>query len=516
MIELIIMIVKRIAMDPVKFKVVRIAKLKVKAAEALKAGLPVPVHTPELEALGVMVDMLQSMYRFSVDSLGTVISPMTIAVLYLFKTEYDIASLYGIRDTDLLFYMLFSIVMIPALWVCDIFLHNALELIWSWKLYEYIEFCTERFRNRTRRWVGLDSSINEELPADLRSLDQMCMSGQLFFLGAFHATGIVMTVLGYMLVLHKQHNMFGDLLVAPIFLMVMLMMRVMKLVVMKVADWLQIWMVEGEKEYEAADEGEKYDEGPLVRQARIDDLPPGMAAIDASIAEAVDEALDAGRTEDNIIKVLEDFKRARPGASIDMGGGMDGGMGGGFGGGFGSGFGGGMGGSFGGGMGGGFGGSGGSFDGGGGMGPGMGSGFGGVPNMPPVPMPGIGGGFGGIGGGAADLEFDYFMDAFRKEMQGDEKRRAVAGFVPSRTMQAPANSHAQIVAQAEKAFGGRPVRDGDSEDDFMWPEEMLALGVGDDPVARRLESSSTSSTEHTSTTSTDSDDDDNWPHEMLV
>ena len=206
-VELVIMIVKRVAMDPIKFKVVRTAKLKVKIAQAQKLGQPVPVHTPELEAIGVMIDMLQSMYRFSVDSLGTVISPMSIAVLYLFRKEYEISSLYGIRDTDLLYYMLFSIIMIPALWFVDIFLHNTLELVWNWKLYEYIEFCTERFRNRTRRWVGLDTAINEELPSDLRTLDQMCFSTQFYFLGALHASGIVMAVLGYMLVLHKGHNM---------------------------------------------------------------------------------------------------------------------------------------------------------------------------------------------------------------------------------------------------------------------------------------------------------------------
>jgi hypothetical protein len=101
----------------------------------------------------------------------------------------------------------FSIVMIPALWVVDIFLHNALELIWNWKLFEYIEFCTERFRNRTRRWVGLDTAVNEELPPDLRSLDQMCFSTQFYFLGSLHAVGIVMAVLGYLLVLHQNHNM---------------------------------------------------------------------------------------------------------------------------------------------------------------------------------------------------------------------------------------------------------------------------------------------------------------------
>ena len=96
----------RTAMDPIKFKVVRTAKLKVKIAQAQKAGQPVPVYTPELEAIGVMIDMLQSMYRFSVDSLGTVISPITIAVLFLFRKEYEISKLYGIRDLDLLYYML--------------------------------------------------------------------------------------------------------------------------------------------------------------------------------------------------------------------------------------------------------------------------------------------------------------------------------------------------------------------------------------------------------------------------
>lgn len=55
--------------------------------------------------------------------------------------------------------------------------------------------------------MGLDTAINEELPADLRTLDQMCFSPQFFFLGSLHASGIVMAVLGYMLVLHKGHNM---------------------------------------------------------------------------------------------------------------------------------------------------------------------------------------------------------------------------------------------------------------------------------------------------------------------
>jgi hypothetical protein len=89
--------------------------------------------------------------------------------------------------------------------------------MYNWKLFEYVQFCNERFANRSRRWVGLDNTINEELPPDLRSMDQMCLSTQFYLLGSLHASGIVMSVLGYMLVLHQNHNLFGDPMIIPLF-----------------------------------------------------------------------------------------------------------------------------------------------------------------------------------------------------------------------------------------------------------------------------------------------------------
>ena len=64
-----------------------------------------------------------------------------------------------------------------------------------------MQFCRARFKGRSRRWVGLDPYINQALPAELRTLDQMCMSEQYYFLGAFHCGGIMMAVLGMLLVL---------------------------------------------------------------------------------------------------------------------------------------------------------------------------------------------------------------------------------------------------------------------------------------------------------------------------
>ena len=49
-----------------------------------------------------------------------------------------------------------------------------------------------------------------------------CLSVQFFMLGSLHASGIVMAVLGYMMVLHKGHNIFGDPWVIPIFAFILI------------------------------------------------------------------------------------------------------------------------------------------------------------------------------------------------------------------------------------------------------------------------------------------------------
>ena len=68
------------------------------------------------------------------DTLGSIISPITIVVLYLFRIQFDISKLYGMRSADLVFFMYFSVFLIPALWIVDIFLFNIIELIYSWKV----------------------------------------------------------------------------------------------------------------------------------------------------------------------------------------------------------------------------------------------------------------------------------------------------------------------------------------------------------------------------------------------
>jgi hypothetical protein len=141
-------------------------------------------------------------------------------------------------------------------------------------------------------------------------MDQMCLSIQFFMLGALHASGIVMAVLGYMLVLHESHNVFGDPMILPIFSSALFVFSFGKRIVMRIADRLQIWMVEGEREHE-----EIYDEGPGSRNQGA--LPPGTEAVDAVLAECIEDAFAVGYTEDSLAKVLQEVAlNVPPGAPI--------------------------------------------------------------------------------------------------------------------------------------------------------------------------------------------------------
>ena len=44
--------------------------------------------------------------------------------------------LYNIRSSDLIFYLLFNVVIIPFQIIVNVLIHNMLELVFNWRLWE--------------------------------------------------------------------------------------------------------------------------------------------------------------------------------------------------------------------------------------------------------------------------------------------------------------------------------------------------------------------------------------------
>ena len=77
-------------------------------------------------------------------------------------------------------------------------------------------------------------------------------------------------------------------------------------------DRFKVWIVEGE-----AEAVEDYDEGPGARNKGA--LPPGMAAVDATLAECIEDAFSVGYTDESLAKLLtEAISYIPPGSSIQV------------------------------------------------------------------------------------------------------------------------------------------------------------------------------------------------------
>merc|ERR1712054_414489 len=106
----------------------------------------------------------------------------------------------------MLYYIVFSIVIIPFQYISDILCLQVLELTHGWKIYDYLVYTRYRFLQRETRWKGLEDSLDECIEEGMRTLDQMCFSSQYYLMISIHITGILLVTFGTEMMLRQQYN----------------------------------------------------------------------------------------------------------------------------------------------------------------------------------------------------------------------------------------------------------------------------------------------------------------------
>jgi len=127
----------------------------------------------KLETLGVE-PLLESMVVYSNETVALLVSPFLQVLLLLSDASplhdfrlTEIPKGFAIRETDLVFYTIFTLIIIPAQLVMDMFLFNTLELVHGWKLFEYLSYQKYRYLVRETRWQmdsnRRDQAVSEKL-----------------------------------------------------------------------------------------------------------------------------------------------------------------------------------------------------------------------------------------------------------------------------------------------------------------------------------------------------------------
>merc|ERR1711871_1299736 len=168
---------------------------------------------------GSVEPILDAFNGYSGEILGLIYAPFLVFILLLFPSEIQITENYGIKDKDMFYYFMWSVVIIPFQIVCDMLMLHMLELWHGWKIYDYLVYTRYRFNQRETRWKGMEDSLDECIDEGMRTLDQMCFSGQYYLMNTLSSTGMLLMSLAVENMLQFQYNMFADpaaLIIAPL------------------------------------------------------------------------------------------------------------------------------------------------------------------------------------------------------------------------------------------------------------------------------------------------------------
>ncbi len=195
--------------------------------------------------------LLDSYFTYSCEVVGLVLQPLVISLIMIFSKQTLIPFSYSIRGNEMVYYLGFAIVIIPFSFVLDIFILNALQLMYGWRIYDYLAYQKYRFKVREDRWVLRSEALDESIAEAMQTLDLMGFSSQYYFLNALFGIGIFFGILGITVFIRWDFNLFGDP-VTPFIILVMFafgnaLQELLKWAAnakVKTFGWRGLWMTE--------------------------------------------------------------------------------------------------------------------------------------------------------------------------------------------------------------------------------------------------------------------------------
>ena len=209
-------------------RIKKLLKIKSKTAAELKAEQEAAEEEAANRDAGVdfssgdTVEPILGAYSgYSGDAMGLPYALFPMIIMADFDDCIKMRSLYGIKSLDLIFYIEFSVIIIPFQYVSDVFCLQVQELTHGWKIYDYLVYTRYRFLQRETRWKGLEDSLDECIEEGMRTLDQMCFSSQYYVMITLHTTAMLLFVLGIEGLLRSCdgestiYNIWGDWMTIP-------------------------------------------------------------------------------------------------------------------------------------------------------------------------------------------------------------------------------------------------------------------------------------------------------------
>lgn len=180
---------------------------------------------------------------YSTDAMSLVFTPFMIWFYIQFRTVVQSPVIWLIRSNDMTYYLLFAFVIVFFQFCADTIIHNVLEVMYRWKIYDYLVYTRYRFLQRETRWKGMEESLDECIDENMRTLDQMCFSSQYYLILTVAVTGMMLFALSIEIMLRVQYNLFQDPATGIVILVILVFCKLIVYLSKKFADYMGIWLI---------------------------------------------------------------------------------------------------------------------------------------------------------------------------------------------------------------------------------------------------------------------------------
>jgi hypothetical protein len=196
-------------------------------------------------ALGSDSNTLTPLFKmfsiFSAQSMALLLTPIVIVILTLFDDAARLTSIYGLRRREVVYYLVFYVVVIPTQLLLDVLMLHIQELFNGWRVYDYITYCTYRFKFRSERWQAHNPQMDMGVQPIYRSLDHLSFSSQFYFSCFFHAFAMLVFVLATLIIVVNEFNPLADPITIPVVVIVVAVTWAVGFVCAEAADWAGVW-----------------------------------------------------------------------------------------------------------------------------------------------------------------------------------------------------------------------------------------------------------------------------------
>lgn len=111
--------------------------------------------------------------NFAIDMVALYQQPFNIAIMWILYDQSQWASSYGITKVTFIFYLIWSLILIPFQIISDIIYFNLIYQYHGIDFLHYLQTAKDRFKSRKSSWIGLEKTEKTGLERSLLNLDSI-------------------------------------------------------------------------------------------------------------------------------------------------------------------------------------------------------------------------------------------------------------------------------------------------------------------------------------------------------